>query len=351
MSRSSRFLRACWREPVDAAPVWFMRQAGRYQPEYRQLRERYSLLQICQEPELCARVTRLPVEQLGVDAAILFSDISLPIGAMGRQFEIQEHIGPVLAQPLRDRHDVESLHRFEPEEALPYVFETIRELKRTLTVPLIGFAGAPFTLASYLIEGGPSRDYRLTKQMMWAQPDLWQDLMDTLADVTVRYLRAQIEAGADAVQVFDSWVGSLAPEDYRSFVLPTMRRIMEDLRPLAVPLIYFGVTTGELLPIWRETGATVIGVDWRVDMADAARRVGDGIALQGNLDPTLLFAPWEVIEARARSILDAGLSHPGFIFNLGHGVHRLTDGSKLQRLAAFVHEYSRQKLAEVGVRA
>ncbi|MCL6630988.1 MAG: uroporphyrinogen decarboxylase [Alicyclobacillus herbarius] len=350
MSRTDRFLKACRRQPVDVSPVWFMRQAGRYQPEYRQLRERYSLLEICRQPELCVQVTRLPVEQLGVDAAILFSDISLPIGAMGREFDIQEHVGPVLAHPVRSRQDVESLHRFDPEEALPYVFESIRGLKRELPVPLIGFAGAPFTLASYIIEGGPSRDYLRTKQMMWSEPSLWQDLMDTLADVTIRYLQSQIAAGVDAVQLFDSWVGSLSPDDYRVFVLPTMRRIMGALEPFDVPLIYFGVTTGELLPIWPETGATVIGVDWRVRLEDAATRVGPQVALQGNLDPALLFAPWEVIEARTKSILDQGLNHSGFIFNLGHGVHRLTDASKLQRLTEFVHSYSEQRLKEQGVR-
>jgi uroporphyrinogen decarboxylase len=348
MSTSERFLKACRREQVDATPVWFMRQAGRYQPEYRRLRERYALLDICRQPELCCEVTKLPVQQLGVDAAILFSDISLPIGAMGRDFDIEEHVGPVMAEPVRTRRDIEQLQVFHPEESLPYVLETIRLLKRDLKVPLIGFAGAPFTLASYLIEGGPSRDYLMTKRMMWEADDLWTALMDKLAQVTVRYLRAQVEAGADALQLFDSWAGSLSPDDYQEYVLPTMQRIFQDLQDLGVPIIYFGVTTGDLLPLWRQTGATVIGVDWRVPLATARARVGDGVAIQGNLDPALLFAPWPVIERRARAIIDAGLEHSGFIFNLGHGVHRHTDGATLERLVQFVHEYSQERLGMKG---
>ncbi|GMA51957.1 uroporphyrinogen decarboxylase [Alicyclobacillus contaminans] len=347
MALPSTFLDACRRRPVTHTPVWYMRQAGRYQPEYRKIRESYSLVDICKTPELCMQVTKLPVDQLGVDAAILFSDIMIPVGAMGVEFDIQEHVGPVIASPIRTEADVARLHTFVPEESLPYVLETIRLLKANLSVPLIGFAGAPFTLASYLVEGRPSRDYVKTKQLMWSRPDLWFQLMDKLADSTIPYLRAQVAAGAAALQIFDSWVGSLAPEDFRTFVLPTMRRIFSALADLDVPLIYFGKDTAELLADFTETGATVIGVDWKIPLSEACRRVGREFAVQGNLDPVLLFAPWSAIEPRVRAIIDAGLRHSGFVFNLGHGVthhNPPVDPAILQRLTAFVHEYSMERM-------
>ncbi|MCL6452554.1 MAG: uroporphyrinogen decarboxylase [Alicyclobacillus sp.] len=344
MTVPSTFLDACRGKPVDHIPVWYMRQAGRYQPEYRKIRERYSLVEICQHPDLCAEVTMLPVQQLGVDAAILFSDIMIPLGAMGVDFEIREHVGPVLDAPITRAADIDHLRPFT-SDALPHVFETVRILRRELTVPLIGFAGAPFTLASYLIEGKPSRSYIRTKQMMWGEPEMWRALMDKLADMVVTYAEAQVEAGAAAIQLFDSWVGSLSVRDFRTYVLPTVQSIFRRLQTTGVPLIYFGVNTGELLSAFAETGATVIGVDWRVPLAAARERVGSGIALQGNLDPVLLFAPWPVLQRETAAVLDAGMTHPGFIFNLGHGVahHQPpVEVGTLRRLTEFVHEYTRR---------
>ncbi|GGJ05922.1 uroporphyrinogen decarboxylase [Alicyclobacillus cellulosilyticus] len=346
--KDHRFLKACRCEPVDTVPVWYMRQAGRYQPEYRALRERYSLLEICRNPELCYTVTRLPVDQLGVDAAILFSDIMVPLGPMGVEFEIKEHIGPVIARPVRTPADVAALQLYAPEDELAYVMTAIRQLARDLPVPLIGFAGAPFTLASYLIEGGPSRHHLRTKAWMWSQPDAWARLMDKLAAMTVRYLRAQVAAGAAAVQVFDSWVGCLAPADYRRFVLPHMRAIFGALTDLGVPLIYFGVGTATLLADMAETGATVMGIDWRIPLADARRILGGRTAVQGNLDPALLFAPWPLLAARARSVIEEGAAADGFIFNLGWGIlhhHPPVDPATLARLTELVHAYGREVLA------
>ncbi|MCL6597526.1 MAG: uroporphyrinogen decarboxylase [Alicyclobacillus macrosporangiidus] len=337
------FLLACQRQPVPYVPVWYMRQAGRYQPEYRQLRERYSLLDICRIPELCMEVTRLPVTQLGVDAAILFSDIMVPLGPMGVDFDIVEHVGPVTHNPVQSAADVARLRVYDPAAELPYVAESVRLICDSVDVPLIGFAGAPFTLASYIVEGRPSRDYLKTKRLMWSEPAVWQSLMDKLADVVIRYLRMQIDAGAAAVQLFDSWVGSLAPEDFQAHVLPAMRRIFGAIADTGVPAIYFGVGTGELLPLFAEAGASVVGVDWRVSIREARRRTGGGVAIQGNLDPALLLAPWPEIERRARSVIDQGLEADGFIFNLGHGVvyHQPPVAvDTLRRLTEFVHEYS-----------
>ncbi|MCF8565804.1 uroporphyrinogen decarboxylase [Alicyclobacillus tolerans] len=343
MISSDLFLQACRREPVTQVPVWYMRQAGRYQPEYRKIREKYSLVEICQIPELCSQVTKLPVTQLGVDAAILFSDIMIPVGAMGLDFEIKEGVGPIIDTPVRSAADVERLRVPDPEESLSHVLETIHMLRQDLTVPLIGFSGAPFTLASYMVEGGPSRHYVRTKQLMAGNTPVWNSLMNKLAEMVIVYMKAQIKAGAQAIQLFDSWVGSLAPDDFQTYVLPTMKHIFNALQETGVPLIYFGVTSGELLSMFAETGANVIGVDWRVPIRSARHRVGQAKALQGNLDPVMLFAPWPEIERRAKSILDAGLEENGFIFNLGHGVLPEVEVAVLQRLTAFVHEYSSQK--------
>lgn len=346
-----RFLHACRRQPVDAAPVWFMRQAGRYQPEYRRIRERYSLLEICNRPDVCAEVTRLPVEQLGVDAAILFSDIAVPFGPMGFDYDIKEGIGPVVNNPIRTAADVDAIVRFNPAEGLPYVLDTIGLLREQLAVPLIGFAGAPFTLASYLIEGKPSRDHVKTKEFMWGQPCAWQTLMDKLGDVVITYLTAQVKAGASAVQLFDTWVGCLSPEDFRRFVLPVVQRIFASLKPLGVPLIYFGKDTGELLGQIADSGATVLSIDWRVPLPEARMRTGDKFPLQGNLDPALLFAPWAELEMRTRNVIDAGLEANGYIFNLGWGILHQTpsvDPAILRKLTAFVHEYSAERLATKG---
>lgn len=342
---TNAFINACLRKATPYVPVWFMRQAGRYQPEYQAIRKNYSLMDIVENPELCCQVTSLPVTQLGVDAAILFSDIMVPISAMGVHVEIKENIGPVIDSPIKTAQDVENLRSFNPDEALPHVLHTIRLLKESLTVPLIGFAGAPFTLASYMVEGGPSRNYVRTKQLMWSEPRVWQQLMDKLANMIVTYLKAQVNAGAAAIQLFDSWVGSLAPVDYRQYILPTMRRIFSSLVELDVPMIYFAGTNGEILEPLSESGAHVLGVDWRVPISVARQKTRQRVALQGNLDSTLLFAPWHVIEARTKQILDEGMDEPGFIFNLGQSlVHHQppVNPETLKQLAAFVHEYSQR---------
>ena len=348
MVKNDLFLRACRREKVDRLPVWYMRQAGRYQAEYREIRKHHTLEEICLEPELCAKVTMLPVDQLDVDVAILFSDIMIPLGPIGVDFSLVKDKGPEIANPFRSLRDVEQLREINPQADLPHVLDTIAMLKQQLEVPLIGFSGAPFTLASYMIEGGPSRDYLKTKTLMHQNPDAWELLMDKLGNMVVTYLRAQVLAGADAVQVFDSWVGSLAPVDYRRYVMPTMKKIFSELQDLSVPSIYFGVNTGELLSDFSEVGASVVGVDWRVPIQVARERTNRQVALQGNLDPALLFAPWEVIESRARDIIDIGIMEPGFVFNLGHGVLPQVDPNVLKKLTAFVHEYSEYKIGDQG---
>ncbi|KPV42336.1 uroporphyrinogen decarboxylase [Alicyclobacillus ferrooxydans] len=347
MPFESTFLQACARQPVPHIPVWYMRQAGRYQPEYRAIREKYTLVEICRQPELCYEVTKLPVTQLGVDAAILFSDIMIPIGAMGLDFEIKESVGPLIANPVRSKADIDRLQVFDPEEKLPHVLRSIELLKNDLTVPLIGFTGAPFTLASYMIEGRPSRNYIRTKQLMWSDKTLWKSLLDKLGAMIVRYAKAQVAAGAAAIQLFDSWVGNLSVADYREYILPTMKDIFSALKDTGVPLIYFGVQTGELLTSFAETGATVIGVDWRVPIRSARERIGYEFPVQGNLDPILLFAPWEALERRTREILDESMDKPGFIFNLGHGVTHNDPPvavETLQRLTEFIHNYTSDKL-------
>lgn len=340
--KNDRFLRACRREPVDTVPVWYMRQAGRYQPEYREIRKKYSLIEITQIPEVCAEVTILPVQQLGVDAAILFSDIMVPIGAIGLPFEIRGGIGPIIEHPIASLADVEKLHDLDMEKDLGYVTETIRILARELSVPLIGFSGAPFTLASYMVEGGPSRNHLRTKAMMYSAPEVWNALMARLEKTIIDYLEEQVKAGADALQLFDSWVGAVSPEDYKQYVLPSVQRIFQGIAHLQVPKIYFGVGTGELLRDIRETGADVIGIDWRVPLSEARKRVGDSVAIQGNLDPALLLAPWPEIEKRAHVIIDQGSKHPGFIFNLGHGVFPEASVETLRRLTETIHNYGRE---------
>ncbi len=323
-----------------------MRQAGRYQPEYQELRKRYSLMDIVRNPRVCQQVTSLPVEQLGVDAAILFSDIMVPIEAMGVTVEIKENVGPVIASPIRSKADVDKLRHLDTKQQLPYVLESIELLKGSLSVPLIGFAGAPFTLASYMVEGGPSRNYVFTKQLMWSHDDVWQSLMDKLGDMIIEFLTAQVKAGAAAVQLFDSWAGSLAPADYRRYLLPTMKRVFSALSKLGVPTIYFVGTNGQLLEPLSESGADVLGLDWRVPVAEARRRTSGRVAFQGNLDSTVLFAPWSVIEEKTREILDQATMEPGFIFNLGQSLVHHTppvNPDTLRRLTEFVHDYSRSR--------
>ncbi|RNB86183.1 uroporphyrinogen decarboxylase [Brevibacillus panacihumi] len=336
------FLKACRKEATDRVPVWYMRQAGRYQPEYRAIRAKHSFFEMNYIPEVCAEVTRLPVEQLGVDAAILFADIMTPLKPMGVDVNIESGIGPVIANPIQTLADVQRLHDLDPETHVPYILESVKILRQQLSVPLIGFAGAPFTLASYMIEGGPSKHYHKTKAFMYTEPQTWQALMDKLADMTITYLKAQIRAGAQAVQVFDSWVGALNAEDYRIYITPVMQRIFSALRETDVPLIYFGVGAGHLLKEWNRLPVDVLGLDWRTTITEA-RELGVTKALQGNLDPTLLLAPWEKLESKAHEILEEGTRQPGFIFNLGHGVFPDAKVETLQKLTHLIHSYKREQ--------
>ena len=337
MSTNDRFLKACRREPVDRTPVWFMRQAGRYLPEYRALREKHSLLELVRTPELAVEVTLQPIRALPLDAAILFSDLLVPLAPLGIPFDFRKGEGPVIDEPLRTAADVAALRRFEPREELRAVLETIRLLRRELRVPLIGFAGAPFTLASYAIEGGSSRHFAKTKDLMYRDSATWHRLAGLLADVAADYLRAQVEAGAQALQLFDSWVGALDEPDYRELVLPHVRRIFDALADLDVPKIHFGTGTGHLLAAQREAGGSVIGVDWRTPLDEAWRRVGDGVALQGNLDPTLLFAPRERLLARVDDVLRRVNGRPGHVFNLGHGILPETPVDAVRAVTEHVH--------------
>lgn len=339
------FIKACRGEKTDYVPVWYMRQAGRSQPEYRKLKEKYSLFEITHQPELCAYVTKLPVDQYNVDAAILYKDIMSPLPAIGVDVDIKSGIGPVISNPVRSLQDVEKLGEIHPEQDVPYVLETIRLLTtEMLDVPLIGFAGAPFTLASYMVEGGPSRNYNKTKAFMYAEPKAWFALMEKLADMTITYVKSQVQAGAKAVQIFDSWVGALNVADYRVYIKPTMERIFAELRATNVPLIMFGVGASHLVNEWNDLPLDVVGLDWRLSIEEARAR-GIQKAVQGNLEPAILLCPWDVIEERVKAILDQGMKQPGYVFNLGHGVFPEVKPETLQRLTKFVHEYSRQQLS------
>ncbi|WP_219838016.1 uroporphyrinogen decarboxylase [Paenibacillus sp. R14(2021)] len=346
MSYNDLFIRACRGEHVDRLPVWYMRQAGRYDPDYRKIKENYSLLEICRQPELAAEVTMMPVKKLGVDAAILYSDIMNPVASIGIDFDIVANVGPVIHNPVHTAADVAKLKPIDVEGDLSHVLETIRILDRELDVPLITFAGAPFTIASYLIEGRPSKSYIKTKTMMYAEPKVWFSLMDKLGDMVIAYLRAHMAVGGKAFQLFDSWVGALAPHDFRTYVLPTIERIFDELSDLPQPKIYFpGVASGELLPALRNVKANVIGLDWRVSIAEGRSRLGGGFGVQGNLDPYVLTAPIEVVKAHAKAIIDDGIQEPGFVFNLGHGLFPEASLDKLRELTAFVHDYSAEAIA------
>jgi len=340
---NERFLRACRREAVDATPVWFMRQAGRYMAEYRALRERHSLLEICRTPDLATEVTLQPVRRIDVDAAILFSDLLLPLEPMGLPFDFIKGEGPQLERPIGDAADIDRLHVFEPREALSHVLAAIGQIQEELDgrVPLIGFAGAPFTLASYAIEGGHSNNFAKTKALMYGHPDAWHLLCQKLADVVSDYLGAQIDAGVDAVQVFDSWVGTLSADDYREFALPHTKRIFDALRG-RVPSIHFGTGTATILEELREAGGDVIGVDWRLPMDVAWDRIGSDRAVQGNLDPTLLLGPVARMFHQTDDILRRIAGRPGHIFNLGHGILPSTPLEHVQMLAQYVHSASRR---------
>ncbi len=378
-----RFIKACRREPTDRTPVWFMRQAGRYMPEYRAIRERYGFLQMVKTPDLAAEVTLQPIHAFDIDAAIIFADILPPLEGMGLRLTFEKGEGPVIHNPLRSPADIAALHNSDPRESVGYTLDAIRVVKRELDgrLPLIGFSGAPFTLASYAVEGGASRDYRRTKALMYGQPRAWHMLMEKLAGLVGDYLIAQVEAGADAVQLFDSWAGALAPGDYAEYVLPYVQQVIttfkertttdhrpptteggegvkgrkgegaSPLHPLTpspslslspsekseAPVIYFGTETSGMLSLLRHTGADVIGVDWRIRLDDAWVQLGPGVAVQGNLDPATLFAPWPEIERRAADILDRAAGRPGHIFNLGHGIMTETPVEHVARLAEYVH--------------
>ena len=339
------FLKACRRQAVSRRPVWFMRQAGRYMKEYRDLRARYSMLELCQTPELAAQVTLQPVEKLGVDAAIIFSDLLLPVQAMGVEVDFVEGEGPVVSPPLRTVHDVRRL-RESGDKELSCVAEAIRLVCRELNgrLPVIGFCGAPFTVASYMIEGGASRNFVQTKRLMYQQPALWQELMGRLVKVLSGYLRSQVEAGAGAVQIFDSWVGCLCPEDYRRYALPYSQQLIRSLGPAGVPVIHFGTGTATLLELMREAGGDVIGVDWRIELSEAWRRVGYEVGVQGNLDPVVLFASRETIQEQVERILRSVEGRPGYIFNLGHGILPTTPVENVQAVVEVVHSFPMEAL-------
>jgi uroporphyrinogen decarboxylase len=328
-------VRACRRESVERTPVWFMRQAGRCLEEYRELRERYGILEMARNPELCARVTAMPVARLGVDAAVLYADIMLPLDGMGVPFHIEPEVGPIVERPVRDADGVAGLRVVPAEDATPYVFTAIRELRRTLPPPiaLVGFAGAPFTLASYLIEGRPSRDLARTKALLFGEPELWDRLMTTLVAVLARYLRAQVAAGVDVVQLFDSWAGALSAADYARAVQPYTSRVLAEVA--GVPRIHFATGNPELLPVLADVPCEAVSVDWRIGLAEAWSRIGDR-GIQGNLDPAVCLAPFDVVASKARRVLAEAGGRPGHVFNLGHGVLPGTEADTLARLADLV---------------
>ncbi len=333
----SPFLAACRRQPVSRVPVWFMRQAGRSLPEYRRVREGISMLESCARPDLVTEITLQPVRRYGVDAAIFYSDIVVPLKAIGVDLDIVPGVGPVVAQPFRSRADLDRLPELTVAD-VPYVDQAVRQLVAELDgTPLIGFAGAPYTLASYLVEGGPSKNHERTKALMYGDPDLWSALLDRLGRVAGAFLRVQAQAGASAVQLFDSWVGAVPLRDYRALIAPHSATALAAVADLGVPRIHFGVGTGELLGAMGEAGAEVVGVDFRVPLDEGSRRIGPDHAVQGNLDPALLFAPTPVLEQRVLETLEAGRRAPGHVFNLGHGVPPDADPGQLQRVVDLVH--------------
>ncbi len=335
----SPFLAACRSEPHDVTPVWFMRQAGRSLPEYREIRGEGSIIDAIADPDLSTEITLQPVRRYGVDAAILYSDIVTPVHAIGFGVDVVPGVGPVVERPFASRDDLARLRRLDPVADTPYVLETIDNLVAELDIPLIGFAGAPFTVASYLVEGRPSRTYQHTKALMHGDPELWFALVDRLADLAIESLHSQVAHGAEAIQLFDSWAGSLSDAEYRRYAMPASARVLESIASTGVPRIHFGVGTGELLGSMAEAGADVVGVDWRIPLATARTRVPPPVALQGNLDPAVLGAPWEVVASQVDAVLESNDGHPGHIFNLGHGVLPDTDPTVLERVVERVHQY------------
>jgi uroporphyrinogen decarboxylase len=343
ITETSRFLHACRRQQTDATPVWLMRQAGRYMAEYRQIREKYTILEIIKTPELACEVTMQPIKSFDLDAAIIFADILPPLEGMGLELDFVKGEGPTIYNPIRTAEDVARLRVTPPEESLWFTLEAIKLARReldALSLPIIGFSGAPFTLAAYAVEGGGSRNHALVKGLMMSDPKTWHSLMDKLSEVVGQYLLAQAKAGAQVLQIFDSWVGQLAPADYRQYVMPYTQRAIEIARAAGVPIIHFGTDTNGMLDLIRDAGGDVIGVDWRIDLDRAWEQLGDKVAIQGNLDPVALFAPWPELKARAQNVLDQGDGRPGHIFNLGHGILPGTPVDNVKRLVDFVHEYT-----------
>ncbi len=340
--KNDRFLRACRREAVDCTPIWLMRQAGRYMPEYRAVRERYGFLDMVKTPELAAEVTMQPIQAFDVDAAIIFADILPPLEGMGLDLTFEKGEGPVIHNPLHTTADIKALRDPDPRETCGYTLDAIRLVKRDLAgrIPLIGFSGAPFTLASYAIEGGSSREFRRTKALMYSQPETWHMLLSRLTKLVSDYLLAQIEVGVDAVQIFDSWAGALAPGDFAEYVLPSVQACVTAAKQAGVPVIYFGTDMNGMLPLLRQSGADVLGADWRVFIDDAWAQMGPGVGIQGNLDPSVLFAPWPEIERRATDILTRVAGRPGHIFNLGHGIMTETPVEHVAQLVEFVHSFA-----------
>ncbi|MFQ5588756.1 MAG: uroporphyrinogen decarboxylase [Nitrospiria bacterium] len=342
---NNRFLKACRREPVDATPVWFMRQAGRYMKAFRDIRAKHSLLTVCKTPELACEVTLQPINRFDFDASIIFADILLPLEPMGLNLEFVKGEGPCIYNPVRTEKDVDALKPVNPEESLSYVMEAIKLTRANLNVPLIGFAGAPFTLASYMIEGGSSRNYLDTKKMMYGAPAVWDRLMTKLTRVLADYLSAQVGAGAQALQIFDSWIGALSPGDYRTYVFPHMKRLLDEMHTFGVPVIHFGTGTATLLEMQKEAGGDVIGLDWRVQLDEAWALLGHEVAVQGNLDPLTLFGPVLELEKRVDDIVTRAGNRPGHIFNLGHGILPQTPLENVEAVIQMVHEKSAEILA------
>ncbi|MCF8721696.1 uroporphyrinogen decarboxylase [Nitrospina gracilis] len=336
-----RFLKACRGEPVDCTPVWFMRQAGRYMKEYRDLKAKYSFLEMCRTPELATEVTLQPLDVLGVDAAIIFADILLPLEPMGTGLEFTAGDGPSIPRPVRTRQDVENLRPVNSEEQLGYVGDAIKLVRKEIAgkLPLIGFSGAPFTLSSYMVEGGKSKEFTTTKLMMYQEPETWNLLMDKVVDVLVDYLKMQVKAGAQALQIFDSWVGCLNPGDYERYILPHTKRVFEGLKECGVPVINFSTGTSSMLPLVHQSGGDVMGFDWRIHLDDARRQIGLDTPVQGNLDPNILFAPIPVIREKVLDILKRAEGRPGHIFNLGHGILQHTPVDHVKAVVDMVHEY------------
>ncbi|MEJ7838404.1 MAG: uroporphyrinogen decarboxylase [Thermomicrobiales bacterium] len=340
MTGRARLLAAANLQPVDATPVWFMRQAGRILPEYRALRERHSFLEVARNPELAAEATLMPVDRFGVDGAVLFADIMLPLDAMGIPFRIDPGVGPVIESPIRTAADVAHMTKLDAEEATPYVLDALKLLRRELgdRAALLGFAGAPFTLACYLVDGRPSREYPRTKALMFGSPEIWHQLMANITDVTILYLKGQISAGADVVQLFDSWLGLLGPDVYREYVFPYTNRIFSELKELA-PTIHFSTGTVQLLEMIGETGPDLVSVDWRLPIDEAWNRLPAGTGIQGNLDNSLLMAPWDAVQHGTEDIMRRAAGRSGHIFNLGHGLLPQTEPTQLGRIVELVHDW------------